>query len=266
MPRYRLVIEYDGTPFVGWQSQANGHAVQDALRNAVLAFSGEDYIPRGAGRTDAGVHAEAQVAHLDLSREHADDTVRDALNAHLREEPVVILEATRVPDTFDARFSATGRHYRYDILNRRPPAALDLNRVWWASKPLDADAMDHAAKRLVGHYDFSTFRSANCQARSPMKTLDRLDVRRIGDRVHVYASSRSFLHNQVRSMVGSLRLVGEGRWTADDLTAALEARARARCGPVAPACGLYLTGVDYRPMEDSEPEDAAELLGEDEAE
>lgn len=245
MPRYKLLIEYDGSPYVGWQSQVNGRAVQDALRDAVLAFAGEDYIPRGAGRTDTGVHALGQVAHLDLTRDWPSTTVQDALNAHLREERVGVLAVEAVPDSFDARFSATARHYRYDIINRRAPTAVNRDRAWHVRHDLDVRAMNTATARLIGHHDFTTFRASNCQAKSPMKTLDVLRVFRDGERVTVEASARSFLHSQVRSMVGSLKLVGEGRWTADDLEAARDARDRKACGPVAPPWGLYLVSVGY---------------------
>jgi tRNA pseudouridine38-40 synthase len=250
MPRFRLLIEYDGTPFAGWQRQDNGLSVQQTLEEAGAAFSGEAARVTGAGRTAAGVHARGQVAHLDLARDWPADTVRDALNAHLRPHPVAVLEARRVDPSFDARFSAVRRHYEYVILDRRAPPALEKNRAWWIARPLDAAAMHVAAQRLIGRHDFTTFRAAECQARSPVKTLDRLDVSREGSRVVVRAAARSFLHRQVRSMVGSLRLVGEGRWTADDLAAALDARDRAACGPVAPAGGLYLVQVDYPAEQD----------------
>ncbi|MGE0845866.1 MAG: tRNA pseudouridine(38-40) synthase TruA [Flavobacteriaceae bacterium] len=245
MPRYRLIVEYDGTPFVGWQAQENGDSVQSAVEVAIAGFSGETVRIRAAGRTDAGVHATGQVAHADLTKEWDTDTVRDALNAHLRPQPVSILEAARVADDFDARFSARARRYRYRILNRRSPPALEKNRVWWVARPLDAKAMDAAAKRLLGHHDFTTFRSSDCQAKSPMRTLDRFDVAREADEIVATVEAQSFLHNQVRSMVGSLKLVGEGRWEAGDLAVALEAADRAACGPVAPACGLYLEHVTY---------------------
>ncbi|HVV93943.1 MAG TPA: tRNA pseudouridine(38-40) synthase TruA [Hyphomicrobiales bacterium] len=245
MPRYRLLIEYDGTPFSGWQRQDNGLSVQQALEDAVAAFSGEEARIGGAGRTDAGVHARGQVAHLDLARDWSPDTVRDAMNAHLRPHPVAVLEARQVDAGFDARFSAMRRHYEYVILDRRAPPALEKGRAWWVARFLDAARMHEAAQRLLGRHDFTTFRAAECQARSPVKTLDRLDVSREGDAIVVRASARSFLHRQVRSMVGSLKLVGEGRWTAADLAAALEARDRAACGPVAPAAGLTLVRVDY---------------------
>jgi tRNA pseudouridine38-40 synthase len=245
MPRYRVTLEYDGTPFVGWQVQAMGLSVQGRLAQAIAKFSGESPMPRGAGRTDAGVHALGQVAHFDLARAWPTDTVRDAVNFHLKPEPVVVRDCAIVPDSFDARFSATARHYRYRILARRAPSALDSDRVWWVPQPMNAAAMAAAAQVLVGRHDFTTFRAAGCQSRSPVKTLDRLAVTRAGEEIVIEASARSFLHNQVRSMVGSLKLVGEGKWTAADLAAALAAANRAACGPVAPARGLYLVRVDY---------------------
>ncbi|MCC6947440.1 MAG: tRNA pseudouridine(38-40) synthase TruA [Bradyrhizobiaceae bacterium] len=245
MPRYKLTIEYDGTPFVGWQVQDNGPSVAGAIEAALAKFAGETPKLFGAGRTDAGVHALGQVAHVDLGKEWETDTIRDALNAHLRPAPIAILRVEPVAPDFDARFSARARHYLYRIANRRADLALDRDRAWRIAKPLDSAAMHEAAQRLVGHHDFTTFRSAECQAKSPVKTLDVLDVVRSGEEIRVTASARSFLHHQVRSMVGSLALVGEGKWSADDLAAALEARDRAACGPVAPACGLYLVRVDY---------------------
>ena len=247
MPRYRLDIEYDGTPYAGWQRQAGQHSVQAALEQATLGFCGETVSLRGAGRTDAGVHACGQVAHLDLTKDWPDDTVRDAINAHLRlaGEAVSVTVAGKVSDEFDARFSATARYYLYRILNRRAQPALEKNRVWWVPAPLDAGAMHEAAQALVGRHDFTTFRSIHCQAKSPLRTLDRLDVARSGDLIEVRTSARSFLHNQVRSMVGTLKRVGEGAWTAADVKAALEAKDRAACGAVAPPDGLYLMKVDY---------------------
>ena len=245
MPRYKLTIEYDGRPFVGWQVQDNGPSVQGVLAAALAEFCGEQASVHGAGRTDAGVHALAQVGHVDLARDWDEDTVRDALNAHLRPHPVAVLRAERVAETFDARFSAVRRHYRYRIVNRRADLTFDRGLAWRIPKPLDGAAMHAAAQRLVGRHDFTTFRHAECQAKSPVKTLDRLDVACSADEIDVVASARSFLHTQVRSMVGALALVGEGKWTADDVSAALEARDRAACAPVAPPDGLYLTRVDY---------------------
>jgi tRNA pseudouridine38-40 synthase len=245
MPRYKLTIEYDGTPFVGWQVQNNGASVAGAIEDAVEKFAGERAPLYGAGRTDAGVHALAQVAHVDLAKEWDSDTVRDAINAQLRPQPVAIIKAERAAGDFHARFSAKARHYLYRIVNRRADLALARDRAWKIARPLDADAMHMAAQRLVGLHDFTTFRSTECQAKSPVKTLDRLDIVRDGDDIRISVSARSFLHNQVRSIAGSLALVGEGRWSADDLAAALEARNRAACGPVAPACGLYLVRVEY---------------------
>jgi len=245
MPRYKLTIEYDGAPFVGWQIQASGLSVQSVLTNAIAAFTGERATVGGAGRTDAGVHALGQVAHVDLTREWEPDTVRDALTAHLRPHPVAVIAAERVAPDFDARFSAVQRHYLYLIVNRRADLALERGRAWRVGKPLDAKAMHNAATRLIGKHDFTTFRDSECQARSPVKTLDRLDVHRDGDNVSIEASARSFLHSQVRSMVGSLVAVGDGRWSGSDLSAALEARDRTACAPVAPPDGLYLVRVDY---------------------
>jgi tRNA pseudouridine38-40 synthase len=245
MPRYKLTLEYDGTPFVGWQLQENGPSVQGRLAEAIKAFAGEETVPRGAGRTDAGVHALGQVAHFDLARDWPCYKVRDALNAQLRPDPISVLACDYAAEDFDARFSATTRHYRYRIVNRRSPLALDRNRAWHVVGDLDASAMHDAAQALVGHHDFSTFRSSECQAPSPVKTLDGLAITRAGNDIRIEVSARSFLHNQVRSMVGSLKLVGEGKWTAADLKRALAARDRAACGPVAPARGLYLVKVDY---------------------
>jgi len=245
MPRYKLTIEYDGEPFVGWQVQGSAPSVQGALMAAIEAFCGERVKVGGAGRTDAGVHALGQVAHVDLAKDWDADTVRDAVTAHLRPRPVVVLAAERVPDTFDARFSAIKRHYRYRIVNRRADLALERGRVWRLPRPLDHDVMHAAAQRLVGQHDFTTFRHVDCQAKSPVKTLDRLDVKRDGEELSIDASARSFLHSQVRSMVGALAFVGERRWSADDLSKALAARDRTACAPVAPPEGLYLMRVDY---------------------
>lgn len=245
MPRYKLTIEYDGGPFVGWQRQANGLSVQEALEIAVARFAGEAVTVHGAGRTDAGVHASGQVAHIDLSRERRTDEIRDAMNYHLRPHPVAILHAESVGDEFQARFSAIRRHYVYRILNRRAPAALQRNSVWHIARALDAQRMHEAAQRLLGRHDFSTFRASECQASSPVRTLERLDVVRTGDLIEIFASARSFLHHQVRSIAGSLEHVGSGKWTVSDLADALAARDRRRCGMVAPPTGLCLTQVDY---------------------
>jgi tRNA pseudouridine38-40 synthase len=246
VPRYRLIIEYDGGPFVGWQRQENGPSVQQAVEDAIFRLCGERAIVHGAGRTDAGVHALGQVAHVDLVRPFAPMTVRDALNFHLKPAPVVVLDAAAVADDFHARFSATERVYLYRILNRPSPPALERGRVWWVPKPLDAERMAEAAALLAGRHDFTSFRSTMCQAESPMKTLDALDVRREGREIRIEARARSFLHNQVRIIAGTLKLVGEGRWTEADVAAALAARNRARGGPTAPPHGLCLVSVDYR--------------------
>ncbi len=245
MPRYRLLVEYDGRPYRGFQAQAELPSVQGSIERAVKAFCGEDIRLQAAGRTDTGVHATGQVVHIDLTKAWSPAVVRDALNAHLVPEPVSILEAEIAMEGWHARFSARERRYLYRILNRKSPPALDQGRVWHVKKPLDAEAMHAAAQYLVGHHDFTTFRDMQCQAKSPMKTLDVADVRREGDHVLLVFASRSFLHRQVRSMTGTLAEVGAGRWTADDVKAALEARDRKACGPVAPAEGLYLTGVGY---------------------
>jgi tRNA pseudouridine38-40 synthase len=245
MPRYKLTIEYDGTPFIGWQVQDHGVSVQGVITDAIAAFTGERATVAGAGRTDAGVHALGQIAHVDLAREWDGGTVRDALNSHLRPHPVAVLTAERVADDFDARFSAVKRHYLYRVVNRRADLTLEQNRAWRVPRPLDDKAMNEAAQKLVGKHDFTTFRAAECQARSPVKTLDRLDITRYGDELRVRASAPSFLQHQVRSMAGSLIHVGEGKWSADDLASALAARDRARCGQVAPPHGLYLVRVDY---------------------
>jgi tRNA pseudouridine38-40 synthase len=245
MPRYKLTIEYDGTPFVGWQAQDNGISVQGVLTDAIAAFAGERVTVAGAGRTDAGVHALGQVAHADLAKEWDVNNIRDAINFHLRPRPVAVIAAELAAPDFDARFSAIKRHYLYRIVNRRADLTLDQNRAWRVPRPLDAATMQAAAQKLIGKHDFTTFRSTECQAKSPLKTLDRLDVTRDGDELSVTASARSFLQHQVRSMVGSLVHVGEGKWSADDLAAALAARDRAACGQVAPPHALYLVRVEY---------------------
>jgi tRNA pseudouridine38-40 synthase len=245
MPRYKLTIEYDGAPFFGWQLQPCLPSVQGALEAAVQATCGVPTRVHGSGRTDAGVHATGQVAHCDIEKPFRPDRLRDALNAHLRPNPVAVLDAEIVADDFEARFSATKRHYRYRIVNHRANLALDIGRVWRVPQRLDSDAMHEAAQRLLGKHDFTTFRDTECQAKSPEKTLDQLDVVREGDAITVLTSARSYLHSQVRSMVGSLVWVGQGRWSADDLAAALAARRRAACGVVAPPQGLYLVRVEY---------------------
>ncbi len=245
MARYKLLIEYDGTGFVGWQRQDNGDSVQQAIEEAVEKFSGEAPVVHGAGRTDSGVHALGQVAHFDLERDHAGDTLRDALNFHLRPAAVAVLEATPVGDDFDARLSATGRAYVYRITNRRSPLTIDRGFSWRVPVPLAAGAMDEAAKVLIGKHDFTTFRATHCQAKSPVKTLDELSVSRAGEVIEIHARARSFLHHQVRTLVGTLKLVGEGKWTAADVEAALAKKERAAGGPTAPADGLYLVEVVY---------------------
>jgi tRNA pseudouridine38-40 synthase len=240
-----MTIEYDGRGFVGWQRQDNGPSVQQALEEAVTRFCGEAARLHGAGRTDAGVHALGQVAHLDLEREAAPDVLRDAVNFHLKPAAVAVIRAEGVDGSFDARLSAKSRAYLYRIINRRAPLALERGRAWQVGAPLDHQAMHRAAQLLVGRHDFSAFRASLCQAKSPVKTLDVLDVGRDGDEIRVVARARSFLHHQVRNMVGTLKLVGEGKWTEADVAAALEARERAGAGPTAPAEGLYLTEVLY---------------------
>ncbi len=245
MPRYRLTIEYCGAGFVGWQRQANGLSIQEALETAISRYCGEAATVFAAGRTDAGVHALAQVAHVDLARTADPDEMRNAVNYHLRPHPISVLNIERVGREFDARLSATGRHYLYRMLNRRAPPALERGRVWHVAPPLDLAAMQAGARHLVGHHDFSTFRDAQCQAKSPLKTLDALDVTGAGEEIHIAARARSFLHHQVRNMVGTLKLVGSGRWRPDDVAGALAARDRRAGGPTAPAEGLVLVAVTY---------------------
>ena len=246
MPRYKLTIEYDGTGLVGWQRQANGLSVQEALETAFERFCGERPTVFGAGRTDAGVHALAQVAHVDLAREADPEVIRSAINHHLRPHAISVLDAAPAPPGFDARLSARSRRYLYRILNRRAPPALERGRVWHVAPPLDAVAMREGARHLVGHHDFSTFRDSLCQAKSPVKTLDVLDVTTDGEEIHIAARARSFLHHQVRNMAGTLKLVGLGQWRPDDVATALAACDRRAGGPTAPAEGLALVAVDYR--------------------
>ena len=245
MPRYRLTIEYDGQPYKGFQAQETLPSVQGSIERAVKAFSGQTLRLQAAGRTDTGVHATGQVIHIDLEREWRPEVVRDALNAHLMPEPIAIIDAQVAEGDWHARFSATERRYIYRILNRKSPPALDRGKVWHLKKPLDAQAMHDAAQVLIGNHDFTTFRHMQCQAKSPIKTMDVARVWREGEQVLLEFASRSFLHRQVRSMTGTLTEVGIGRWSAADVKAALEARDRRACGPVAPADGLYLVGVKY---------------------
>ena len=243
--RYRLTIEYDGTPFCGWQSQRDGGAVQDALAEAIEKFCGEQVTVFGAGRTDAGVHARGQTAHVDLDSAPAADKLMAGVNFHLKPQPVAIVAAAAAQPEFDARFSALARHYEYVLLTRRAAPVLDRDRVWFVPQKLDVEAMQAAAAQLVGKHDFTTFRSSHCQAKSPVKTLSALSVAQDGDRITITASAPSFLHNQVRSLAGALKAAGEGKWTAEDVRAALAARDRTVCPPVAPACGLTFMQVDY---------------------
>ena len=245
MTRYKLTLEYDGRGFVGWQRQDNGPSVQAALEAAVKRFCGEAVTAHGAGRTDAGVHALAQVAHIELEKETGADTLRDALNFHLKPAAVAVLAAEAVADDFHARFSATERAYRYRIVNRRARLALDQGHAWFVPVELDAGAMHEAARALLGKHDFTSFRAGECQAKSPVKTLDALEVSRDGDEIRIEARARSFLHHQVRNMVGTLKLAGEGKWTRADMERALAARDRGAAGPTAAADGLYLVAVRY---------------------
>jgi tRNA pseudouridine38-40 synthase len=247
MPRFKLTIEYDGTPYLGWQAQESGGGVQNAIEAAIRSMTGETIRLMVAGRTDAGVHALAQVAHADLSKEWRTDSLRDGLNTTLlqAEERISILSAEQMPETWNARLSAKRRHYLYRIINRRQPSPLEFRRAWHVPRKLDANAMHEAAQRLIGHHDFSTFRASACQAKSPVKTLETMAVRREGDIIEIQTSARSFLHNQVRRMVGSLEMCGAGKWSADDLQRALEARDTQKSGPQAPAWGLFFAAVDY---------------------
>jgi len=245
MARWKLTVEYDGRPFVGWQRQDNGPSIQQALEEAVWRFSGESPCVLSAGRTDAGVHALGQVAHVDLVKPTTPTTVRNALNFHLRPQPVAVLRVEPVADEFHARLSARRRHYIYRILNRPAPPTFDLGRVWGVPRPLDAAAMHQAAQALVGYHDFTSFRASLCQAKSPLKTLERLDVSREGEEIVVRTSARSFLHHQVRNMVGTLALVGSGKWPPERVAEALAARNRSAAGPTAPPDGLYFVAADY---------------------
>jgi len=245
MPRFKLTIEYDGTDYVGWQRQANGPSIQEALEDAVRGYCQVSALVQGAGRTDAGVHARGQVAHVDIPRDDPPEVVLKALNAHLRRHPIAILAAEKVDTDFHARFSAIERGYIYRILTRRAPPAIEANLVWWIPTHLDAARMHDAAQELVGRHDFTSFRAAACQADSPVKTVDEITVTREDDMVLVKARARSFLHHQVRNIVGSLRFVGDGRWTRQDIATARDARDRSAAGPTAPASGLFLMHVKY---------------------
>ncbi|NNC73657.1 MAG: tRNA pseudouridine(38-40) synthase TruA [Sphingomonadaceae bacterium] len=245
MTRFKLVIEYDGGPFMGWQRQPHGPSVQQAIEEAVTAVTGEETLVYGAGRTDAGVHALGMAAHVDIEKEIAAFRLGEALNAHLRAHPIAVLACEQVDDEWHARFDCIARRYEYRIANRRAPLALEAGRAWRIAQELDAEAMHEAAQLLVGRHDFTTFRSIHCQANDPVKTLDRLDVAREGDRIAIRAEARSFLHHQVRSMVGCLALVGQGQWSAQDLRDALEARDRTRLGLNAPPDGLYFVEAIY---------------------
>lgn len=245
MPRYKLTVEYDGTPYTGWQSQPEGNAVQNHIENAIEQFCGRQVATQAAGRTDAGVHALGQVIHFDLEKDYDPFKVGEAINFHLKPRPIVVVAWEKVDESFEARFSAKARHYEYQILNRRMRPALDHMRVWQVVPHLDEKKMHEAAQLILGKHDFSTFRASLCQAKSPIRTLDRMDVTRDGETIFINVSALSFLHSQVRSFVGSLKMVGEGKWTPADFKAALDAADRKACGPVAPAHGLYLTQVDY---------------------
>jgi tRNA pseudouridine38-40 synthase len=252
MPRYRLTVEYEGAGYAGWQRQDNAPSIQGSLEDAIFRLSAERVTVHGSGRTDAGVHARGQIAHFDLEKDFSPQTMQNALNAHLRPHPIAVLAASLAPPDFHARFSAIRRHYEYRILARRAPPALDRGHVWHVPRALDHEAMHHAAQILLGQHDFTTFRAVQCQAKSPVKTLDRIDISRQGEEIVMAVSARSFLHHQVRSFAGSLKLVGEGKWTRRDLEKALTACDRAACGPVAPPEGLTLMRVDY-PAEFSLP-------------
>jgi len=245
MPRYKVTIEYDGTDLVGWQRQKTGPSVQQHIEEGILAFCGEDIRIQGAGRTDAGVHALGQVATFDLEKNKDPETVMNAVNHHMRPARIIILDCVLVDEKFNARFSALGRHYVYRICNRHSRLALDKGFAWHIRNELDTDAMQDAARVLIGNHDFTSFRAVACQAKSPVKTLEQLDIVRTGVDISIYVSAPSFLHNQVRAMVGTLSLVGKGQWTKQDVSDALAAKDRQKSGPNAPAHGLYLTKVDY---------------------
>lgn len=245
MPRYKLIVEYDGRPFHGWQRQKDGPSVQAALEKAVLDFAGETVTIQGAGRTDAGVHATGQVAHLDLEKDVSLESLQNAINYHLRPKPVAVIRAAKVSDDFHARFSATGRHYLYRIINRRAPLVLEAGRAWNLPGMIEAEIMHEAAQRLIGKHDFTSFRSAACQAKSPVKTLDRVTVLRKGEEIRITVAARSYLHHQVRNIVGTLKMIGENKWPIDQIEKILDAKNRAAAGPTAPADGLYLIKVDY---------------------
>jgi len=245
MPRFKLTLEYDGSGFSGWQRQDNGPSIQQAIEDAFFALAADRVSVNGAGRTDAGVHAIGQVAHVDLAKAWDGWRLREAINAHLIDHKIAVVEIEPVSGEFEARHSALSRHYVYRLVNRRPPPTFDRGRVWHMKRALDAGAMHESAQVLIGHHDFSTFRDSQCQAKSPLRTLDRFEVMRDGDEIRFYVGARSFLHRQVRSMVGSLVEVGRGKWRTADLFAALRSADRSRCGPVAPACGLYLQRVEY---------------------
>ncbi len=246
MPRYKITLEYEGTPFVGWQWQANGLSIQQILQEALEKFSYEHVLVEGAGRTDAGVHARGQVAHFDLSKEYDPYKVMTAVNFFLRPHPIAILKCERVEADFHARFSANFRRYRYIILNRKALPILDQHRVWWVSKPLDVQKMQEAAQYFIGQHDFTTFRATSCQSASPIKTIDSFEVRSVGEQVWLEVQAKSFLHHQVRNITGTLKLIGEGKWSCEDLKKAMIAKSRAAGGPTAPASGLYFMSVGYR--------------------
>ena len=245
MTRWRLTVEYDGAPFVGWQRQALGESVQGVLERAIGAMTNTPVTVHAAGRTDAGVHALAMEAHVDIAKPLTEHRLREGLNALVRPAPVSVIEVATVADDWHARFSCSGRRYLYRILNHRAPPALLRGKVWHIGKPLDLDGMAEGAAKLLGTHDFTTFRSAHCQSASPLKTLDELRIERVGDEVHIHAAARSFLHHQVRSMVGCLAMVGRGQWSAGDITVALEAKDRTALGLNAPPEGLYFVRASY---------------------